>query len=379
MNPLFDKISPSVIRAINDKKRPDSIDLGMGQPLLKPAMAPLQQALAWVEANGCPYSPNLGFPELRTAIARHFGYPGLDTAETTCVTVGSQEALYLAIKGLLNPTPGPEADEVLVVTPAFPAYQKLCLMEGIPYREVSLDPDADFAADAARVLAAVTPRTRLVVLASPNNPTGRIWPESELRKLAAGLSALPRPVYLLSDEVYSELYFTDAPPVSPARFYPRTMVAGSLSKSCALTGLRLGWLLTPREVAAPMWKAHQFAVSCADTVAQRAALEIFQSPAYLTAHLPHYRAQYAALVAALDASGLSYVRPEGAFYCLVRVPAASPWARDTMGLSLAVLERENVVIIPGSAFGAEGFVRLSFVASPEALAAGIARLGAFLR
>lgn len=372
MNPLVRDIPPSAIRALNDMKRPDAVDLGLGQPLLVPDLGPLEEALAWVRRHGCPYSPNAGFPELRAAIARHYGYPGLDRAENACITVGSQEALYLVIKGLLDP----QQHEALVVTPTFPAYQKLCHMEGVTVREVLLDPAAGFRPDAARVLAAVTPRTRLVCLASPCNPTGRVWPEAELRALCAGLAALPDPPYLLSDEVYAELYYTPERPASPAAFYPRTLVASSLSKSCALTGLRLGWLLAPADVAPTLFKAHQFAVSCVDTLAQRAALAIFERPELLGAHLGHYRGQHAAICEVLDEAGLSYVPPEGAFYCMVRLRGRA--AADSMAAARALMQDHNVVAIPSSVFGVEGFLRLSFVAPPAVLREGARRIAALL-
>lgn len=370
MNPLVRDIPPSAIRALNDQKRPDAIDLGMGQPLLPPDMAPLDEAIEWVRRYGCPYSPNNGFPELRAAIAHHYAYPGLSHAENVCVTVGSQEALYLAIKGLLDP----QRDEALVVTPTFPAYQKLCRMEGVAVREVMLDASTGFAPDAARVLAAITPRTRLVCLASPCNPTGRVWPEAELRALCRGLLALPEPPYLLSDEVYAELYYTGSRPPSPATMYPRTLVASSLSKSCALTGLRLGWLLAPTEVAPTLFKAHQFAVSCADTLAQRAALGIFAQPEILSAHHAHYRAQHATLCTALEHAGLEYIRPEGAFYCMVWL--RGHWAEDSMAAALTLLQRHNVVTIPSSVFGVEGLLRLSFVAPEDRLQEGVRRIAA---
>jgi aspartate/methionine/tyrosine aminotransferase len=372
MNPLLSAISPSVIRAINDRKRPDAIDLGMGQPLLPPDMGPLRQALDWVERNGCPYSQNSGFPELRAAIAEHFRYPGLDTSDSAIVTIGSQEALYLAIKALLDPS----SDEALVVGPCFPAYAKLCTLEGAAVREVQLDAATGFAADAERVLSAVGPQTRLILLASPNNPTARIWPEAELARLASGLLRSPKPIYLLVDEVYRDLYYTAAPPVSAARFYPRTLVASSLSKSCALTGLRLGWLLVPAEARAAILKVHQLVVSCAGTLAQRAALAIFAQPDRLAAHRPHYIAQQRRLCATLDELGIDYIRPEGTFYCLARLHG--PWAADSMQFTLTLLERHNVVVIPGSAFGIEGFIRLSFVAPPEELSTGLARIAELL-
>lgn len=378
MNPLFKGIAPSVIRAINDRKRPGALDLGMGQPLLKPDMGPLRQALGWVEENGCPYSPNAGLPELRRAIAEHFRYPGLDTADAALVTIGSQEALYLAVKGLLDPT----QDQALAIGPTFPAYAKICEMEGVRCDEVLLDPATGFAADAERVLAAVGPKTRLVFLATPNNPTARIWPEEELIKLGQGLlersKAAGSTIYLLADEVYRELYYTPAPPPAAARFYPHTLVAGSLSKNCALTGLRLGWLLVPAEARSALYKAHQLVVSCADTIAQRAALTIFEQPERLLAHRPHYVAQQQALCRILDELGLEYVRPEGAFYCLLRLPEGSPWAGRSMDFAMALLEQENVVVIPGSAFAIEGWLRISYVAPPEVLAAGLAKVAGLL-
>ncbi len=373
MNPRLTSISPSVIRALNDRKKEGAIDLGMGQPALKPELYPLVRAVAWVEEHGCPYSPNAGFLELRSAIARHFQYPYLSEPGTVCITIGSQEALYLAVQGVLDPA----EHEALVVTPTFPAYQKLCHMIGVPVREVTLDQDADFAPDADRVLAAVGPRTRLIALASPCNPTGRVWPEAELRRLTQGLMERPEPVYLLSDEVYSELYFGAERPVSPARFYRHTIVASSLSKCCALTGLRLGWLMAPPELSPTLLKAHQFAVSCADTIAQRAAIEIFKAPELLTAHRAVYQAQHQVLIAALMGEGLSYVPPDGAFYCMLRAPER--WKNDTMAAALQLMDRYNVVTIPGSVFGAEGFLRLSFVAAPEVLREGIRRIAAFFR
>ncbi|HNI61143.1 MAG TPA: pyridoxal phosphate-dependent aminotransferase [Pseudomonadota bacterium] len=183
MNRLVETIPPSAIRMLNDRKRADAIDLGMGQPQLHPDMAPLEAALKWIREHGCPYSQNAGFVELRAAIAQHFAYPGLRSPEQVCITIGSQEALYLPIKALLDPS----LHEALVVTPTFPAYQKLCHIEGIRVVEVQLDPKKDFAPDAAAILSQITDRTRLVAIASPCNPTGRVWPESELRKLSDGL------------------------------------------------------------------------------------------------------------------------------------------------------------------------------------------------
>lgn len=373
MNARVLGLAPSLIRAIHDRKRPDAIDLGMGQPTLLPDMAPLEEAMAWVRKNGCPYSPNAGFADLRSAIAGHFHYPGLDTADQALITVGSTEALYLAVKGLLDLD---AQDELLVVGPTFPAYQKMGYMEGLPTREVILDPAQDFAPSADRVLAALSPKTRLLALASPCNPTGRIWPESELVRLANGLLHAPQPIFVLWDEVYRDLYYTPTPPPSLARFYPRTLVAGSLSKSCALTGLRLGWLLAPSEVFAAVYKVHQLAISCAETLAQRAALAIFREPELLSAHRAHYQAQQLALCEAAAELGLPLLRPEGTFYALLRLPPR--WAQDSYGCAMGLLDQKNVVTVPGSAFGAEGFLRLTFVAPIDSVRTALSRIAEFL-
>lgn len=372
MNPHLDSIAPSLIRALNAKKRPGDIDLGLGEPTLRPDLAPFEAATAWVRDHGCPYSPNAGFLGLRHAIAGHYGYPGLDHADNVCVTVGSQEALYLAVKALCDPS----SDEVLVVGPGYPAYPKLVQMEGVAVRSVDLPAETGFAADAALVLAAVGPQTRLIILATPANPTGRVWPRAELEALASGLLAREgRPVYVLADEVYRELVYTDAPYTSLAEVYPHTLVANSLSKSNALTGLRLGWLMAPTSVMPTIVKAHQFINTAASTYSQQVALAVFQTPGMLQAHRGHYQAKRDRVVDALTARGFTFVAPEGAFYVMVKLPGEGEV--DSVAIAYRLLEEAHVVTVPGAAFGAEGWVRLSWVAEDSAFDEGLDRLQAF--
>jgi aspartate/methionine/tyrosine aminotransferase len=374
MNPRLTAIAPSLIRDLHGRKRPTSIDLGLGEPTLQPDLGPLRTALAWVEQNGCPYSPNPGLPELRAAVARYHAYPGLGEASQVGITVGSQEALAVAIAALADPA----HDEALVIEPAYPLYGKLCALFGVRVRTAALDPADGFTPRAAPVLAAMTEATRILVLASPANPTGRTWSAEELGKLAEGLRARGgAPVYIVSDEVYRELYYGDAPPTSPAAVWPLTVVVGSLSKSCALTGLRVGWFLAPTAVAPELHKAHQFLVSSTTTYGQRAAIEIFARPELLRAHRPLYVARREALLDALGREGLAHIAPDGAFYCLVRLHG--PLAADSTKLALAFLDQKDTVIIPGAAFGAEGWARLSFVGDPELVREGVARLAAFMR
>lgn len=364
MNPHLARIEPSLIRAINARKQPGDIDLGLGEPTLRPNPRPLEEALAWVREHGCPYSPNAGFPELRAAIVARYGAPGT----SACVTVGSEEALYLAVKTLLDPA----RDEVLIPEPCYPAYPKICALEGVRSRTVAFSAQSGFAPRADVVLEALRPDTRLLILASPANPTGRVWPEGELRALATGLSERPGPpVWVLSDEVYRELFYTPEPPLSLANLYPNTLIAGSLSKSCALTGLRLGWLLGPPKVITQAITAHGLVNTAAGTLGQRAALAVFREPALLWEHRPLYAAKREVLLHAAQRYGVRLVAPEGAFYAMVHVPRERAAER--------LLEEHRVVTVPGHAFGssAEGWLRLSWVAPDAALTEGLRRIGDF--
>lgn len=374
MNPVIAEIPPSIIRAINARKKPGDIDLCMGEPTLRPDPAPFEAATEWVRRNGCPYTPNAGWDELRERIAAYYALPGDPGKAGVCVTIGSEEALYLAIKTVVDPA----RDEVLVVEPAYLAYAKLCMLEGIRHRSVALRSEDGFAPRAAAVLEALGPDTRLVVISSPVNPTGRIWPEAELRALAEGLAARPGPpVYVLSDEVYRELYFTPEPPLSVAEVYPHTLVAGSLSKSNALTGLRLGWLVGPPEVVAAAIKVHQFVNTAASTFSQAVALELFRDPAALAAHRPHYRHMRSVLLAAAERHGVPHLPPEGTFYCLLKLP--HHLAHDSLGAVERLLEEQRVVAVPGTAFGesGEGWLRLSWVVDEELLDEAMRRIAAF--
>jgi aspartate/methionine/tyrosine aminotransferase len=374
VNPRLAAIEPSLIRAIAAGKRPGDIDLGMGEPTLRPDPAPFEVATAWVRENGCPYTPNAGDPELRASIAAHHGYRGLDTAANVCVTVGSEEALFLAIKTVLDPA----RDEVLVVEPSYLAYAKICAMEGIAHRSVALAPEQSFRPDAAAVLASLRPETRMVVLASPNNPTGRVWPASEMHALAEGLAASPGPpVYLLADEVYRELYFGDDPPAAAAAYHPHTLVVGSLSKSCALTGLRLGWLMGPADAVELATRAHQLVNTAASTFSQRVALEMFAAPGAIAAQRPAYAARRRTLMGLLLDGGIAHAPVEGAFYAFLRLPPAL--AGDSLRAAELLLEHERIVTVPGRAFGAagEGWLRISWVAAEDALRDGVERIARF--
>jgi aspartate/methionine/tyrosine aminotransferase len=367
VNPAIAGVAGSQIRALHARKKASSIDLGLGQPTLHAGVAPFERATAWVAEHGCGYSLTLGDLELRERIAAHYAYPWLDSPENVCVTTGSQEALYVTLKTLLDPA----LDELLIVEPSFLVYGKIARVEGIDARTVALDPENGFDYDAHRILDAVTARTRAIVICSPCNPTGRSISRAAVETISRELAARPGPpVWVIHDEIYRELSYTDDAG-SFALHYPYTISINSLSKSNALTGLRLGWLLAPRDALAEISKMHGWATSCASTFAQRVALDIFERDA-LGEHRAWYANQREGALAAAREFGLDVIPPDGGFYLFANVGG------DSQAFAERLLAERDVVTIPGAIFGAsgEGWLRTSFVAPLQRVREGLRRIHA---
>jgi aspartate/methionine/tyrosine aminotransferase len=370
VNPRVAAIEPSLIRTIAAKKKPGSIDLGLGEPTLLPQQRFIEAATRWAAEHGVRYTVNAGDAALRERIAAHYAYPGMSDGRHVCVMTGSQEAVYVAIKTLLDPA----KDELLVVDPAFPAYAKMAQLEGIPYRHVHMRADADFRYDADAILDAVDRATRVIVVASPANPTGRVLRDADARRLADGLLARGgAPIWVLQDEIYRELTYVDDPGYV-AKYYPHTVVANSLSKSNALTGMRIGWLLAPDGAIAALIKTHAWITSTASAFGQRVAYEIFGEPGAIAEQSAWYRERHARVAAVLDASGLRYIPIDGAFYACVKLPRGD----DSLAAALDLVENRGVVAIPGRIFGdsLEGWLRLSWVAPLEDVEEGLRRIAA---
>jgi aspartate/methionine/tyrosine aminotransferase len=368
VNPRVDAIEPSVIRQIAAKKKPGAIDLGLGEPTLFPQQRFIEAAARWAAEHGVKYTVNAGDAGLRERIAAHYAYPAMSEARHVCVTTGSQEAVYIAIKTLLDPA----KDELLVADPAFPAYAKMAQLEGVSCRRVHMRADEDFRYDVDVILDAVDRATRAIVIASPANPTGRVIRAADARRLADGLLARGGPpVWVLQDEIYRELTYVDDPGYV-ARHYPYTVVANSISKSNALTGMRIGWLIAPDGAIEALNKTHAWVTSTASAFGQRVAFEIFGEPGALTEQAAWYREQHARVTAALDASGLRYVPVDGAFYACVKLPRGN----DSLAAALDLVENRGVVAIPGRIFGdnLEGWLRLSWVAPIGDFEEGLRRI-----
>jgi len=347
MNPAIEAVGASVIRALHSKRRESSIDLGLGEPTLFPNVAHFERATRWVSEHGCRYSSNVGDPDLRAAIAAHYAYPSLSAAKNVCITTGSQEAVYVTLKTLLDPA----RDEVLVVEPVFNVYVKIAQVEGVRLRRVEIEPWA----------------------ADPFDPDTIL--RASMKKIADGLLARGgAPVYVLHDEIYRELRYTEDFG-SFGDVYPYTIAINSLSKSNALTGLRIGWVMAPADVMPEIVKMHGWATSCASTFAQRVAIEVFAANELATARA-WYTEQRAGVLALVRETLLEYIEPDGAFYLCVRVGNKD---MDTLRFAEALLEERDVVAIPGHIFAPSlsGWLRTSFVSPLADLREGLGRIAAF--
>lgn len=368
MNPTLANIEPSQIRALAAKKRPTSIDLGLGEPTLFPQQRFIDAAARETAERGMKYTLNPGDLELRTLIARHYGYPGMAEGRNVCITGGSQEAMYVAIKTLLDPA----RDEVLIVEPAYPAYAKIAQLEGIAVRSIGMTESTGFGYDPDAIVAALRPATRLIVIGSPSNPTGRVIGRGAAQRLADALLARGGdPVWVLDDELYRELTYVDDAG-SLATVYPHTIAINGLSKSNALTGLRIGWTIAPAPLCDELIKVHAWIVTAANTFGQRVAAHIFTEPGALSEQAAWYRTQRAAVLSALCDSGLTFIEPDGAFYACVKLPPGT----NSLAAAYRLVDEHDVVTIPGSIFGAtlEGWLRLSWVAPIDAFREGLTRI-----
>ena len=349
----------SLIRQVVAAAAPGAVDLALGEPR-HAVPAAVREALAAAVAGDLRYTPNAGRADLRTAVARRRPHHGTDGA-SVLVTVGSQEALALAVLGLVGP-----GDEVVVPELAYPSYEALPELVGARVVRAGL-----FAIEGA-----LGERTRLVIVGSPANPTGQVVPEARFRRLAE--LAGERGFHLLSDEVYEEIYLGRSAPRYPAG--ERVLHVGGLSKSMAATGLRLGWLVAAPSLVARLVPLHQHLVTCAPAPSQAAALAALAlRKADLEAVRKVYRARWRRLRRRLEAiDGLTWREPEGTWYAWVDV--RSRWPGSTRELALDLARAGEVVVVPGEAFGptGRGHLRLSFAAPDAEIDEGVGRLAAAL-
>jgi aspartate/methionine/tyrosine aminotransferase len=354
-------------------RRPGTIILAVGEPgeVASPRIRDAA-ADAWREG-AIRYTPNGGTPALREAIrAKLARENGLDVdIEQIWVTVGATQALHLAMALTLS-----RGDEVLVPDPGYTTFtMNAHLLQAVPV-PYPLRPARDFQPDLAELDSLVTPRTRALIVNTPSNPLGSTFDRATLDELLA--LARRHDLWLISDEVY-ERFTWGAPHVSPATLDRdgRVLSVFSLSKTYAMTGARVGWLVTPPGWRQTMLRVQESVISCVDEPSQRAAAEALTGDqAAVARSAAHYRENLAAATAALSARGLRYLTPTGAFYLWIDVSHVS--GGDVTAWCERFLDEEGVAVAPGSAFGAsgEGWIRVCVASDRAQLLEGLSRLPA---
>ncbi len=368
--PFLQGIGKSPIRLITDRAKPGDISFGLGEPDLATPEVICRAAIRVISEERNGYTLQAGLPALRACVASE--YPELQlSTDQVLITAGSQEALYLALMSLVN-----EGDEVLLPDPGFVAYPTIVQMAGGTPVYYRLPATEDFAFDVNDFRARISARTKVVVCTSPSNPTGRVMSTTDLAAMAEALRDTG--VFVLSDEIYRELYYTAERPASIASCYDRTIIISGLSKAMCMTGWRLGWMCGHKSVMESALILHGYVTTCASTISQKAALAAWTVEAATVREniRQTFRRRRDHLLSLISSQlGVRAVVPDGAFYTMVDI---SRW-----GKSLAVAEQllaHGVVTVPGSPFGmeSEGFLRVSFCADEDALTEGVRRMKAGL-
>ena len=378
VNRTLCELKPSGIRKFFDiaAEMDEVISLSVGEPDFSTPWHIRQEGIATLEKGKTWYSPNAGLLALRQAIAGYLQrHGGLTYApkDEILVTVGGSEAIDLTIRALVTP-----GDEVLIPEPSFVCYDPLTRMAGgVPVPVVTRAEDA-FRLTAQALREKITPRTKLLILPYPNNPTGAIMPREALEEIAEVLRGTD--VMILSDEIYGELtYGRDHVSIaSVPGMRERTVLVSGFSKAFAMTGWRLGYACGPAPVMKMITKLHQFAIMCAPTTAQHAAIEAMNNgDADVEAMRGEYDMRRRYIVDGLQKLGLPCFEPEGAFYVF---PCIRGTGMTSDGFCGTLLEEKHVAVVPGSAFGAcgEGYVRISYCYSLKHITEALRRIGAFL-
>jgi aspartate aminotransferase len=359
-------IQKSVIRQVFDRARPGSINLGLGEPDLLTPEVIRKAAVRAITDQQNGYTSHAGLPELRKLVAADYPYLG-DDPNRVIITAGSQEALYLALLTLVD-----DGDEVLLPNPGFVAYPTIVRMAGGHSTFYRMPRFREFGFDAEEFRRALTPRTKVVVCISPSNPTGRTLSHEDLVSIGEALQ--DHDAYLISDEIYRDLYYTDERPESLSAFFDRTIVIGGLSKSMSMTGWRLGWLAGDEDVVKAALVLHGYVTTCASTVSQKASLVAWtaEAEAARAGFRETFRSRRDHLLKLIHGElKLRAATPDGAFYTMVDVSEFGP----SMKVAEALLEA-GVITVPGAAFGSEseGFLRVSFCADNDTLTEGVQRI-----
>lgn len=371
-------LKPSGIRKFFDlaANMEGVISLGVGEPDFVTSWTVREAAILSLEQGYTSYTANAGLLELREKIAKYMkmGYSvDYDPKNEIIVTVGASQALDISMRAIVD-----QGDEVIVVEPGFVSYVPLVQLAGGVPVTVETKPENDFKVTARELEAAITPRTKAVLLCSPNNPTGTVLEKKNLENLAEVIRK--HDLVVLSDEIYSELAY-DHHHVSIASLPDmrhRTIVINGFSKGFAMTGWRLGYICAPREIASSLLKIHQYAMMCASTPAQHAAVEALDKGMDDVMEMKRsYRHRRHYFVDSLNELGLTCHTPGGAFYAF---PSIQKTGFTSEEFAEKLLIEEKVAVVPGNVFGkgGEGYIRCSYASSMEQLQEAVKRIKKFV-
>ncbi len=373
------ELKPSGIRKFFDllDEMKDAVSLTVGQPDFVTPWHIREAAIDSLERGRTYYTSNSGLLELRSEIAKyqHRRFElSYNPVNEVIVTIGGSEAIDLALRTIIDP-----GDEVILPVPAFVCYEPLIkLAGGVPVL-IGTQECNRFKLTADELRAAITPKTKLLILPYPNNPTGGVMSASDLAAIADVLR--PTDILVLSDEIYAELTY-GAEHVSIASLpgmRERTVVASGFSKSYAMTGWRLGYALAPEPIAKQMFKVHQFAIMCAPTTSKYAAIEALKNgDSDIESMKAEYDRRRRYIVDGLRKLGLACFEPEGAFYVF---PNIGGFGMTSEQFCERLLYEEKVAIVPGTAFGdcGEGFTRISYAYSVKHIDTALERIKKFMQ
>ncbi|MCG0277294.1 MAG: aminotransferase class I/II-fold pyridoxal phosphate-dependent enzyme [Thermanaeromonas sp.] len=378
ISPVVKNLRPSGIRRFFDlvANTKGVISLGVGEPDFVTPWHIREACVQALERGYTMYTSNLGMPELRRAVARYleerFGL-SYHPDKQILVTIGASEAVDLALRTVLNP-----GDEVLIPEPCYVSYKPITLLCGGVPVEVPTTQARNFQPNPQEIEKRISPKTKLLILCYPNNPTGAVLDEDTMMAIARVVEKYN--LLVLADEIYAELRY-DGPPVSFASLpgmQERTILASGFSKAFAMTGWRIGYVAAHPELLAAMVKIHQYTILCAPIMSQMAALEALQHGLKDISYMvEQYDQRRRLVVSRLRDMGLDCFEPKGAFYVF---PSISVTGLSSEEFAERLLKEEKVAVVPGNAFGpsGEGFIRCSYATSLQELMEALNRIERFV-
>lgn len=380
-NPLSERIvgiKPSGIRKFFDivHEMKDAISLGVGEPDFDTPWHIREEGIYSLEKGKTFYTSNSGLMELRQEICNYMKRKldvVYDPAKEVIITVGGSEAIDIALRAMVDP-----GDEVLIPQPSYVSYEPCAILANATPVIINLKAENEFRLTAEELREHITEKTKILILPFPNNPTGAIMEKKDLEAIAEVI--IEKDLYVISDEIYSELSYKDehVSIVSLPGMQERTILINGFSKAYAMTGWRLGYACGPNAIIEQMTKIHQFAIMCAPTTSQYAAVEALRNGDEDVAMMREsYNQRRRFLLHAFEEMGLPCFEPYGAFYVF---PCIKEFGMSSEEFATRFLQEEKVAVVPGTAFGdsGEGFLRISYAYSLENLKEAIGRLARFV-